>query len=366
MFGGEFAFKPKMESVFNMSLVGALEALTPVISPAASSEPVAASAHAQARRRLHISRLVQSEDDTRAAALKKLRVMVLINPNSAKLGRALLSFAGTLHSEPVLMQTFVDSFANKATGTLTKRTSSLWQFTAWLHSNNLGDPFSQTEENLYCYVCHMRSSAMGATFTSCSHFLEALGFADGVMGIVGMKLGDVLSARVRGVSHSMYLTKRFRKPAKTLSVDMVRELEFISMCATSSLHRLLACQFLFCILACCRWSDSLNIIDVKLEVGKGMTILEAAASKYKTSRSKEQQRQLLPFTAIGYFSDKNEPWAAEFVKVREALGMHQSPYAFMSYNQSSNKFGSCKMTTNEATTWLQELLECSWFESNYA
>ena len=47
---------------------------------------------------------------------------MLINPNSTKLGRTLLSFAGTLHSEPVLMQTFIDSdsFANKATGTLTR------------------------------------------------------------------------------------------------------------------------------------------------------------------------------------------------------------------------------------------------------
>ena len=173
VFGGEFSFKPKLESVFNMSLVGALEAMRPVISSAASSESVAASAHVQARRRLHISRLVQSEDDTRASALKKLRVMVLINPNSTKLGRTLLSFAGTLHSEPVLMQTFVDSFANKATGTLTKRTSSLWQFTAWLHSNKLGDPFSQSEENLYRYVCHMRSSAMGATHSEwASDFLQ--------------------------------------------------------------------------------------------------------------------------------------------------------------------------------------------------
>ena len=88
-----------------------------VVSASSASEPVAPSAHVQARRRLHISRLVQSEDDTRAAAL-----MVLVNPNSTKLGRTLFSFAGTLHSEPVLMQTFIDSLANKATGTLTKRT----------------------------------------------------------------------------------------------------------------------------------------------------------------------------------------------------------------------------------------------------
>ena len=133
---------------------------------------------------------------------------------------------------------------------------------------------------------------MGAT--SCSHFLEAMGFAEGVMSIVGMKLSDVLSARVRGVSHSMYLTKRFRKPAKAFC-----ELEFISMFATSSLHRLLAGQFLFCIFACSRWTDSLNITDVRLEEGKGMTILEAVTSRHKTSRSKEQQRLLLPFTALG-------------------------------------------------------------------
>ena len=206
VFGGDFSFKPRVETVFNMSLVGALEAMTPVVSPSSTHEPVAPSAHLQAKRRLHIARLVQSEDDTRAAALQKFRVMVLFNTNSTKLGRTLLSFAGTLRSEPVLMQTFVDSFSNKATGTLTKRASSVWQFTAWLHANNFGDPFSQCEETLYRYVCHMRSSAMGAT--SCSYFLEALGFADGVMGIVGVKLSDVLCARARGVSHSMYLTKR--------------------------------------------------------------------------------------------------------------------------------------------------------------
>ena len=58
VFGGDFSFKPKVETVPNMSLVGALEAMSPVVSSSSASEPVAPSAHVQARRRLHISRRI--------------------------------------------------------------------------------------------------------------------------------------------------------------------------------------------------------------------------------------------------------------------------------------------------------------------
>ena len=147
----------------------------------------------------------------------------------------------------------------------------------------------------------------------------------------------MLSARVVGASHSIYLTKRVRRPAEVLTVSEVQQLE--SICLQDELlhHRVIAGHFHFCMMAAARWHDSMHVVSMELSKADHLCLLEAATSKHKSSRTKEQQRELLPFTALGQ-TLAVESWA-------DSWSEHQGDWA------------DTKMSTAEATFWLRELLE---------
>ena len=169
------------------------------------------SSSSYANKRLKYMSLVSSEDDLRSKALSRFRTMVLMDPNATRLGRTLVNFAGFLEPAEVITRIFSDVFAPKSTGTLMKRSHSLWTFCKFLRSKQQGNPF-----------CFMRSSNFGATAPS--HFLEAMRFADAMLGFVQPL---EITPRIKGAAHAQYVTKRRRKPARVLTLDMVKELERI-------------------------------------------------------------------------------------------------------------------------------------------
>ena len=128
------------------------------------------SSSSYANKRLKYMSLVSSEDDLRSKALSRFRTMVLMDPNATRLGRTLVNFAGSLEPAEVITQIFSDVFAPKSTGTLMKRSHSLWTFCKFLRSKQQGNPFSQREATIYQFLCFMRSSNFGATAPS--HFLH--------------------------------------------------------------------------------------------------------------------------------------------------------------------------------------------------
>ena len=164
--------------------------------------------------RIRASRLVSSQDDYRHLALSRFKTMVLLDLDCTRLGQSLRSFAGTLCPDEELCQIFMDVFAPKATGTILKRCNALWRFSCWLQKLCYGSPFCQDEKTLYRYICHLRDSGAGPTTPS--QFVEALRFADTLLGFTHTKLSDMLSARVTGAAHSAYMTKRVRNQPKCL------------------------------------------------------------------------------------------------------------------------------------------------------
>ena len=78
---------------------------------------------------------------------------------------------------------------------------------------------------LYEYICHLRDSGAGSTTPS--QLVEALRFADALLGFTQVQLPDMLSARVTGAAHAIYMTKRIRKLAEVLTVAEVSKLEYI-------------------------------------------------------------------------------------------------------------------------------------------
>ena len=115
---------------------------------------------------------------------------------------------------------------------------------------------------VYSYICHLRVSDAGSTTPS--QFIEALRFSDSLLGFCKCTLQDMLSARVLGAAHAIYLTKRVRKPAEVLQTEEVRALELICMQDEFLHHRVIAGHLLFCLMTAARWHDSMHVISMEL------------------------------------------------------------------------------------------------------
>ena len=304
--------------------------------------------------RIKSSRLVSSCDNFRHVALARFKTMVLLDLECTRLGQSLRSFAGTLCSDGELSQVFMDVFSPKATGTILKRCNALWRFSCWIQNHGGGSPLRQDEKVVYAYICHLRDSGAGSTTPS--QFVEALRFADALIGFTAAPLNDILSPRVTGAAHACYMTKRFRKPAELLKVAEIAALEDICLHDQEDHRRLIAGHLIFCFAAAARWHDSMYVVSLELSTAGPVTLLEAMTSKHKSSRGKEQQMELLPFTALGHVTH-DESWGSSWVDAREASDARSWNHFLNSWSESEKTWIDSRMSTAEATAWLRELLE---------
>ena len=304
--------------------------------------------------RIRASRPVSSQDDYRYLALSRFKTMVLLNLDGTRLGQSLRSFAGTLCPDDELSQIFMDVFAPKATGTILKRCNVLWRFSGWLQTQGLGSSFCQDEKTLYQYVCHLRQYQAGPTTPS--QFLEAMRFSDALLGFTQVRLLDMLSARVIGAAHATYMTKRVRRPAEVLIVAEVSALEDICLKDAELHRRVIAGHLLFSFTAAARWHDSMFVVSLDLSTAGNIVLLEALTSKHKSSRGKEQQMELLPFTTLGKVTDEGD-WGYSWMDARQQYDANGWNNFLNSWLESAHCWVDSRMSTAEATGWLRELLE---------
>ena len=335
-----------------MSLVGLSDHIA--ASSTSSSIPKPIQQTELTVQRIKASRLVSSQDDYRHLALSRFKTMVLLDLDCTRLGQSLRSFAGTLCPDDELSQIFMDVFAPKATGTILKRCNALWRFSCWLQNLSSGSPFCQDEKVLYRYICDLRDSGAGSTTPS--QLLEALRFADTLLGFTQVKLDDMLSARVTGAAHSAYRTKRIRKPAEVLTVAEISALESICMADTQLHRRVIAGHLLFSFAAAARWHDSMYIVSLDSSAAGDIFLLEALTSKHKSSRGKEQQMELLPFTALGRVTG-DDHWGRFWMDARQECNANGWNHFLNSWSESTHNWVDSRMSTAEATGWLRELLE---------
>ena len=109
------------------------------------------------------------------------------------------------------------------------------------------------ENQLYSYMCYLRDNQ--AAPTTASHLVEALNFFDSTLRFKKTVCRTILSPRVQGAAHAMYLEKRKLKQAPQLTVAAVKALEIICTSKTSLLRSAISGALLFCIFAAARWSD---------------------------------------------------------------------------------------------------------------
>ena len=146
-------FQPKFKKPrFEVPQIGFREAISaPSASPAAGNMEQSSSL-TFARQRLRMSGLIKTEDQLRWEALRKIKVVVLLNPMASSIGETMATQAMTLRDESKFVASFTNCFAGKATGTLVKRSYSLWRFSQWSRQRSVGPSAIFRECSLFIRV----------------------------------------------------------------------------------------------------------------------------------------------------------------------------------------------------------------------
>ena len=335
-------------------LVGLVDTLAPVALTKQEVPVPVGPISKFAVKRLAAARCVVPEDEMLARCLNQIKNLILMDLQGSEVGVTLCNLAGGLDESADILQILRDCFARKATATVLKRTSALWDLAGWMIQNEQTTIWTMNEKQLYDYMCFLR--AQHAAPTKASHLVESLNFFDSALRFRKVVCKTLLSSRVLGAAHSMYLEKRKLKQAPQLSLAAVKALEIICISNTSLLRTAVSGALLFCVFAAARWSDFSRLENIWTDRSGDLVLVEAETSKHKTSRSKEAKTRLLPFTALGRFAC-DEVWGECFVQALNDIKRNTGLAFLPSWNDRSGTWATSPMTTAEASLFLKEFLE---------
>ena len=234
--------------------------LSDVLNPQAKAQASVPESHdlqvsfQHVRKRIACTSYNIQDDELRSRALNCFRVLVGLDLHATGIGKSMLDCVGAHDTSTDVLQVLSDALFSKATGTLLKRSSMLWRWASWIAATGRGTCFDQTEDTLYKYMNHLRDS--GAAPTAASHFVEALRFSGQVFKLLKMNSHSVITSRVTGAAHNLFLQKRKLQQARAFTVEAAGVSE--SLCnGDSRVHvRVICVTILFCIFACIRWFDA--------------------------------------------------------------------------------------------------------------
>ena len=308
-------------------------------------------------RRLRMASLNKSDDCLRTGALMKARSLLLYDPPATQLGQSLLNAAGTLVDENQVTQSMVDAFAPKSTNTMVKRFSSLWRYARWCAARYI-PPLQVAEETVYEYLCHLRDS--GSSASAASSFLEAVAFLHAIACLRGLGSSPQFSGRCKGLARAQLQTRRKRKQACPMTVDMVKALEDFTALYFQSHLAVISGHLLFCIYSCARWADSIRLTEIEQYHRGRITLLETSTTRHKTALSDDARTQLLPYVCLGR-GLADAPWSAPWMAARTKFGLNihtmDNQIAMPSWSDAKGCFTHLPMSSTEATLWAREILE---------
>lgn len=352
-------FKPRFLDSMSYRTLGRAETALGAVASGSAFVPhsTVASPPDFVKRRLKLASLAQSDDHMRKGALLKAWALLLVDPLTTQLGNSLLSSAGSLVDETVIVQSFADAFAPKTTSTLVKRMSSLWRYGKWCMDNHLS-PFNMKEDQVYRYLTQLRDA--GSAPSAAESFIEAIHFLHPIVFIKCFGEGVTVSGRCKGLAKSELRRKRKRRQAPPLTVAMVRAMEKFVM-ENYTDHRGVICgHLLFCIYSCARWSDTLRLVEIQKFHRGTVTLLETATEHHKSALTDDAKSMFLPLLCLGQCLEQT-PWATYWLNARTVgkIGRPWMDTAQPGWDDRKGKFTSSYMSSTEATIWLQEILELS-------
>ena len=307
-----------------------------------------------ARRHLSEVSWVGAENQKHNLALQCWKVIVLDSTGHTELGRLLMRCIEIGKSDEYIWQVIADAFSNKSTATLKARASSLLAFGRWKRALGLGSAegvFPATEEVVYEYLCDLRR--MHAAPSKGKRFLEALGFAKGLLGADVEK--TLSSARVRGVA--LGATPIPAKKKDPFTVEQVKVLERLAMFGTGQ-DAIFAGYLCFIIHCRLRWSDGQHCIrEPYIDVHEGRGFIEAALYHHKTAMKRRTHVvRLLP--VAGFVPGLTGlDWVSAWLEHRAKAGLRASmSEPTMPCPVSGGGWSLQPLTSSEASVWLRELL----------
>ena len=307
-----------------------------------------------ASRRLLAAKFAKSDDQLKAAALSKLRNIVLFHPSDSQLGRSMLDKAGSLVGEDELQRSLSDAVASRAVGTLVKRVSDYNRFAEWQVTVNKRRPLSPSENDIYQYLCHLQDTRAGAT--SGASFLKAWNFMRFVIGADSDDGTSIFSGRVKGVTTGMFSNKRKLTQAPPIPADYVYKMEGLIIESNDCRICTIVGFLLFCIYSCSRFGDAAKGKPSALEfqIREELTLVEIMLSDYKTATG-ERRAILLPLIALGN-GLRNFSWAEAWQKARKQSGADRSEWLMPADCSNNGAWLPRKMTTLEGSYWVKEVL----------
>ncbi|CAE7239379.1 unnamed protein product, partial [Symbiodinium sp. CCMP2456] len=270
---------------------------------------------------------------------------------ATRAGRQMTDIAGLCSDEARAIETLKDILSPKSTGTLVKRSGSLWRYAAFLAGRGVTSPFAADEANLYLYLQKLKKEKCTST---ASVLLEAMRFAHGMFGFLKVTLAELDSPRVKGAAHSMFVQKKARSQAPAIPVDVVKKLVVHAGDPAEEPHvSMIAGQLLKCVFGVGRWSDFRSAGGLEIDEFEGTVMWTMWTTDHKPAQTKEAKTRLLPFLGLGYWPGFGD-WISTVVDNQIAAGLDQW---LPSWNHHSSTWNPWLMSSSEATAWLREFAE---------
>ena len=301
-------------------------------------------------KRARLANCAVDSDDLRFKSISLIKLMLTCDMTLTCFG---IQLQQQDCSAAMVNSSIQDALSTKATGTLYKRARSMWNLFTWVRAYKLGRGLDFTEQLVYEYLCMMRDAKRGAT--SGEAVLQAIRFFHSLFGLQCFD-PSVMTARVKGVAHSMYLQKRCLQQARALYVEELRALERVVLFDLNPHIQIIAGYLLFCVMAVCRFSDGMFVRGFKLSSYKSVCLLEAGTTVHKTAHTRERKTTLLPLVALGHVFEHGQSWAELWMQLRSDHLDLSKPYVLPAYSETTSKWLSRPMTTGEGIMWLRDVI----------
>jgi hypothetical protein len=302
----------------------------------------------------------QSEVSSRQVALGKIKRILLMAPESCKLGRKLLTQLMSFQHDGFLDQVLTDVFAAKATATISKRSGHLLDYADYCVRTK--QQFLPLDESMF-YEYLVKERAVRSA-TAAKSAKESIAFGWGTLGLDGAE-SIINSERICGLCHRMQLHKRPTKRATVLTRKQVICLERTLMNPDcDGPDRVMAGHSLWATFGRLRWRDSLYPSSIQVDINEyGEGYCEAQTLISKTSTTAQKKTTYLPQVAPANGLETAN-WPAKWLKLRQQYGLPEpgtvnaegEVMALITKVNSSGNFSSEPLSASEATRWLQEIL----------
>ena len=224
-----------------------------------------------------------------------------------------------------------------------------------------GLPFPLRESLVFSFCTGMEKACSAPTFLH--SFLTTLRFAHYVLGLLGA-LECASSSRVAGVARLMFLTKKKKRQRPALTAKMVAALEKLAADPdASSLDRVIAGFFVLLVYTRGRFSDGLNMQNLRTEVPASASAnslagyVEADVSRTKAAYTLERKTMYLPIVAPRHGVTDHD-WFSGFLEARQASCVPSGPgIPLLPARSSSSGWSTVPPTAGVAASWLRGTLQ---------